>query len=305
MKAAPFAWQRPASLNEALGALAPGQASAIGGGQSLGPMLNLRLARPAALIELRRLPELRASGVDQGVLRLGAAVTHAEIEDGLVPDTTHGMLPWVARGIAYRAIRNRGTIGGSLCHADPAADWVNSLMVLGAKVELASTAGRRQVPVEDFMRGAYATDLQPGEVLAAVELPAFGPGMRWGWNKICAKVGEFADAIGAVVLDPALGHCRLLVGAVEARPVLLPEPQALLRAVSEAAGAPAAPQASAAQGGSGSAIARAPDVPAAVELLAEAVGRAFPAHDAVFVHQHAVALARAIAQFNARGARQP
>ena len=280
MKAAPFAWQRPASLNEALGALAPGQASAIGGGQSLGPMLNLRLARPAALVELRRLPELRASGVDRGVLRLGAAVTHAEIEDGLVPDTTHGMLPWVARSIAYRAIRNRGTIGGSLCHADPAADWVNSLMVLGAKVELVSIAGRRQVPVEDFMRGAYATDLQPGEVLAAVELPAFGPGMRWGWNKICAKVGEFADAIGAVVVDPALGHCRLLVGAVEARPVLLPEPQAVLDRVSRAS----------------------IDASATIDFLEDVIVRAFPAHDAVFVHQHAVALARAIAQFNARGA---
>jgi carbon-monoxide dehydrogenase medium subunit len=297
VKAAPFAWQRPASLADALRALAPDQASAIGGGQSLGPMLNLRLARPSSLVELRRLPELRESGVREGVLRLGAAVTHAEIEDGLVPDTTHGMLPWVARGIAYRAIRNRGTIGGSLCHADPAADWVNSLMVLGARVELAGASGRRQVPAEDFVRGAYATDLQPGEVLAAVELPAFGPAMRWGWTKICAKVGEFADAIGAVVVDPGLGHCRLLVGAVEARPVLLPEPQALLRAVSEAAR-----QASAAQDASGSTPGRAPDPPAAVALLEEAVGHAFPAHDAVFVHQHAVALARAIAQFNARGA---
>ncbi len=283
MKAAPFAWQRPSSLSDALRALAPGQASAIGGGQSLGPMLNLRLARPSALVELRRLPELRASGVSRGVLRLGAAVTHAEIEDGLVPDTTHGMLPWVARAIAYRAVRNRGTIGGSLCHADPAADWVNSLMALGARVELVGAAGRRQVPVEDFMHGAYATDLQPGEVLAAVELPAFGPAMRWGWNKICAKVGEFADAIGAVVVDPALGHCRLLVGAVESRPVLLPEPQALLDRVSEAS----------------------IDSAATIDLLEGVIAPAFPAHDAVFVHQHAVALARAIAQFQARSASGP
>lgn len=280
MKAAPFAWQRPASLTEALNALGPGQASAIGGGQSLGPMLNLRLARPAALVELRRLPELRTSAVSEGVLRLGAAVTHAEIEDGLVPDTTHGMLPWVARSIAYRAVRNRGTIGGSLCHADPAADWVNSLMVLGARVELVSAAGRRRVPVEDFMRGAYATDLQPGEVLAAVELPAFGPAMRWGWTKICPKVGEFADAIGAVVVDPTLNHCRLLVGAVEARPVLLPGPQALLDRASGAS----------------------MDASATIEFLEDVIAGVFPAHDAVFIHQHAVALARAIAQFLARGA---
>jgi len=280
VKAAPFAWQRPASLTEALSALAPGQASAIGGGQSLGPMLNLRLARPPALVELRRLPELRASGVSQGVLRLGAAVTHAEIEDGLVPDTTQGMLPWVARSIAYRAVRNRGTLGGSLCHADPAADWVNSLIVLGARVELAGAAGRRRMPVEDFVRGAYATELQPGEVLAAVELPAFGAGMRWGWTKICPKVGEFADAIGAVVVDPALNHCRLLVGAVEARPVLLSGPQALLDRVSAAS----------------------IDAAATIEILEDVIAGAFPGHDAVFVHQHAVALARAIAQCLARGA---
>jgi carbon-monoxide dehydrogenase medium subunit len=272
MKAAAFDWHRPTDLEDALGALGAPATRAIGGGQSLGPMLNLRLARADRLVELRRLPELRFAGVEAGVLRIGAAITHAEIEDGAVPDTTRGMLPYVARAIAYRAIRNRGTIGGSLCHADPAADWVNAALVLGATVRLEGPGGARRLPVEDFVRGAYATALGAGEVLAAVELPAFGPSMRWGWNKICPKVGEFADAIGAVVVDPSIGHCRVLVGAVEARPVLLPDAAALLAGLG--------------------------DDP--LQACRTAVERSVPGRDPVFVHQHAVALARAIDAMNAR-----
>jgi carbon-monoxide dehydrogenase medium subunit len=274
MKAAPFAWQRPASLPAALQALQAEGSSAVGGGQSLGPMLNLRLARPAALVDLRRLPELRGSALQDGVLRLGAAVTHAEIEDGLVPDTTRGMLPTVARGIAYRAVRNRGTLGGSLCHADPAADWVNALMALGATVSLSSPQGTRRLPLEDFIIAGYATALQPGEVLTEVELPAFGPGLSWGYHKLCPKVGEFADAIGVVVVAPGIGFCRVLVGAIETRPALLPDAAGLLREAAQA-----------------------PDPHA---LFSAAVTRACPGADPVFIHQHAVALVRALAQMNAR-----
>ncbi|MEI8302990.1 MAG: FAD binding domain-containing protein [Burkholderiales bacterium] len=274
MKAAPFAWQRPADLPAALQALQAQGSSAVGGGQSLGPMLNLRLARPDALIDLRRLPELRGATVQAGVLRLGAAVTHAEIEDGLVPDTTGGMLPSVARGIAYRAVRNRGTVGGSLCHADPAADWVNALMALGATVCLEGPQGARRLPLEDFIVAGYATALQPGEVLVAIELPAFGPGLRWGYHKLCPKVGEFADAIGVVVIDPGIGHCRVLVGAIETRPALLPDAPGLLQAAAQQSDPHA--------------------------LFSAAVTQACPGADAVFIHQHAVALTRALAQMNAR-----
>jgi carbon-monoxide dehydrogenase medium subunit len=272
MKAAPFSYQRPVALPDALGALADAASSAISGGQSLGPMLNLRLARPPALVDIRRLEPLRASRIEDGRLHLGAAVTHAEIEDGLVPDTTRGMLPQVARGIAYRAIRNRGTLGGSLAHCDPAADWLNCLLALGARLHLASAGGRRTLMIEDFARGAYSTALAAGEILVSVELPAFTPALRWGYYKICAKVGEFADAIGAVVVDPDIGHCRLVIGAVETRPVLVPDPSSWIDG-SRAAG---------------------------VETFEALIAQTFPAQDPIFIHRHAVAMSRAIAQMAAR-----
>lgn len=281
MKPAAFSYARAGSLAEAL-SLATAVSRPIAGGQSLGPMLNLRLAQPDALIDIRQLPQLRGHRLQAGRLTIGAAVTHAQIEDGAVPDTTHGMLAAVARTIAYRAVRNRGTIGGSLAHADPAADWVNSLTALQASIHVAGRNGARVVPVAEFIVGAYQTALAPGELVTAIELPAFSPQMRWGYYKICTKVGEFASAIGAVVHDPVLGVANILVGAIEARPLLL---------------APTAPTAPAA-----------PQLPAlmsaayddARDALADHLAGVMPQAGEVFVHQHAVALARAIGQMNAR-----
>ena len=121
----------------------------LAGGQSLGPMLNLRLARPTRLIDIKRTPGLRALEADPRRLRLGACWTHAEIEDGTIEDPTNGLLPHVARGIAYRAVRNRGTIGGSLAHADPAADWLTTLAALGAAIIVQGTGGARTCPATE------------------------------------------------------------------------------------------------------------------------------------------------------------
>jgi carbon-monoxide dehydrogenase medium subunit len=282
MKPAPFDYARPAGLAEALAALAPAAQGAEGlargvralaGGQSLGPMLNLRLADAARLVDVRRLPELRGHRLQEGRLLIGAAVTHAEIEDGVLPDTTAGMLSSVARTIAYRAVRNRGTLGGSLSHADPAADWVNCMLVLQASLHLQGPGGARAVAVADFFRGAYQTALQTGELLVAVELPPFSPQLRWGYYKVCAKVGEFAQAIGAVVVDPALQMCSLLVGAIEARPLLVPELAHLLDQPYEDAR----------------------------DAIARHLPAIWPGADEVAIHQHAVALARAMAQSRNRG----
>src|SRR5215210_5184325 len=103
-----------------------GQVNFIAGGQSLGPMLNLRLVQPDLLIDLTRIPELKQIEQTDDTIIVGACITHADIEDGRVPDVTGGALPAVARNIAYRAVRNRGTIGGSLTHAEPAADWLTA-----------------------------------------------------------------------------------------------------------------------------------------------------------------------------------
>src|SRR6202040_617914 len=156
MKAAPFAYERPANMNAALALMteAKGVTKIIAGGQSLGPMLNLRLVQPDLIIDIAGLAELRQAERRGDELVIGACITHGDFEDGRIPEVTRGAMRRVAGAIAYRAVRNRGTIGGSLSHADPAADWVSALPALGAKVSLRSAAGARDLLVEEFITGA-------------------------------------------------------------------------------------------------------------------------------------------------------
>lgn len=224
MKAANFEYLRPASLAEALKALAgaAGTAKVMGGSQSMGPMLNLRLTRPKLVVDVSALPELRQVTRDGGLIRIGAAVTHAQIEDGVHPLLRGGILQAVAGGIAYRAIRNRGTVGGSLAHADPAADWVLAMSALGAQIEIAGAAGSRRVPMDRFMHGAYTTDLAEGELIAAVHVPELSDAARWGYQKFCRKIGEFAEASCAGVFDPSRKLARVVMGALDGAPQALP-----------------------------------------------------------------------------------
>src|SRR3954447_21966223 len=161
MKPARFDYERPNDLPAALVLLgqADREVKLIAGGQSLGPMLNLRLAQPELLVDIRRLAETTRVERDAGGVTIGACVTHAAIEDGTVPDPTNGMLQSVAAGIAYRAVRNRGTVGGSLAHADPAADWPTVLAALGAELLVVGPGGKRTVPVADLMLGMFMTTL--------------------------------------------------------------------------------------------------------------------------------------------------
>lgn len=227
MKPAPFDYLAADNLAGATAALADG-AKPMGGNQSLGPMLNLRLARPAALVDLSLVPELRSVEESAEWVRLGAAVTHAEIEDGEVPDPTGGWLRAAAANIAYRAVRNRGTLGGSLAHADPAADWVIVMTGLCATALLAGPDGTRRVPLEGFVTGPFATDLRDGEILTAVEIPRPGAGACWGYWKYMRQVGEFAKASAAVFVDRERGRLRCTVGALGRQPLVLAEPEALL-----------------------------------------------------------------------------
>ena len=219
MKAAPFALAVPAGLGEALDLLDE-TSRPLAGGQSLGPMLNLRVAAPERLVPLRHLPELAGVEETPEAVTLGAAVTHAAIEDGLVPDIGRNVLQRVAANIAYRAVRNRGTIGGSLCHADPAADWPTVLLALDASVLTAGGEGARRIPLEHFFAGAYRTVLRPGEILRAVRIPRLPPGAGWGYFKACRKPGEFAHAMAAV-RRAASGPARVTIGALGAPPLLL------------------------------------------------------------------------------------
>jgi carbon-monoxide dehydrogenase medium subunit len=220
MKAAPFEFVRPDDAADAVRRLmATGDGAKIcGGSQSLGPMLNLRLVQVEQLVGLAHITALKQAQVDGDVLRIGAAVTHARIEDGDLPDLTAGLLPAVAANIAYRAVRNRGTLGGSIAHADPAADWVSVMCLLNASIVLLGPTGERRVPAKDFFLGPFTTALASDEIVLAIELRRFSPQARWAYRKVCRKPGEFADAIGAAWTDPARGQARALIGALSGMP---------------------------------------------------------------------------------------
>jgi carbon-monoxide dehydrogenase medium subunit len=230
MKPAAFDYLRANDVSDAAKSLAsmPGDAKPLAGGQSLGPMLNLRLARPKLLVDLSRIDSLKAIADEGEAWRIGAGVTHAELEDrpleGCAP------LAAVARNIAYRAVRNRGTIGGSLAHADPAADWPLALCALGAKFIVAGRTGRREVPAGDFMKSAFATVLAEDELLEAVRVPKLGAQAAWGYYKFCRKTGEFPEASAALLLDPERRIARLYAGALDGPPKPL---DSLARAVAQ------------------------------------------------------------------------
>ena len=229
MKAAPFAYERPSNLKAAVALMAEtnGAAKIMAGGQSLGPMLNLRLVQPDMIIDITGLSELKQADRDGGELVIGACVTHGDIEDGRVPDVTRQAMQRVAGSIAYRAVRNRGTIGGSLSHADPAADWVSALPALGAKVRLRGHSGYRDIAVEDFMTGALESALQANELVESVRIPTMRASAHWAYVKACRKPGEFAHAIAAVLIDPEAATARVVLGAIEAPPVVLRDASSL------------------------------------------------------------------------------
>jgi carbon-monoxide dehydrogenase medium subunit len=224
MKAAAFDYIAPRDVAGVVSALASakGEAKVMAGGQSLGPMLNLRLARPKLLVDLGGVAGL-ARIEDRGDrVRIGAGVTHAAIEDGEGPLATDGMLRAVAANIAYRAVRNRGTIGGSLAHADPAADWPLALAALDAVIHVRGPQGARALQADGYMVGAYTTAIADDEVVEVIEVPRLSAGARWGYYKFCRKTGEFPDASAAVVLDPERRVSRVFLGALDTPPKALP-----------------------------------------------------------------------------------
>ena len=256
MKAAAFRYACPPSVAQVCALLAAGggMAKPIAGGQSFGPMLNLRLAQPDSVVDLAALAALREV-LDEGEsIFIGAGVTHAAIEDGKIADPSGGLMPYVAANIAYRAVRNRGTLGGSLAHADPAADWVSTMLLLDAVYVIdgpsgtsgasAANPGRREVGSGDFMQAAFTTALREDEILAGVRIRkcsgtfskngsqsgshGITRGTRFGYFKFCRKSGEFAEAIGAVLIDPARGVRRAVIGATASAPHLVRDVDAVL-----------------------------------------------------------------------------
>jgi aerobic carbon-monoxide dehydrogenase medium subunit len=223
MKAARFDYVRPGDIGQALAALAKaeGNGKLLAGGQSLAPMLNLRLARPSVLVDVSRLEALARVEDIGSAWRIGAGVTHSRIEDMRGRLAGGEMLCEVAAGIAYRAIRNRGTIGGSVAHADPAADWPLALTALGATINIRGIGGARSIPIERFVLGAFTTALRDNELIETIDVPKLSRASRYGYYKFCRKTGEFAEASAAAVFDPETGAARIYYAAVRPVPVLL------------------------------------------------------------------------------------
>ena len=223
MKASRFDFATPQTAAAATAQLAAGNGATkpIAGAQSLGPMLNLRLARPERLLDVSMLPELREVRDTTNGTEIGAAITHAEIEDGDVVDPTNGWLRVAAANIAHRAVRNRGTVGGSLAHADPAADWVIVMTGLGAIVLIDGPQGRREVATNDLITGPFETALADDELITAVRIPKFSNDARWGYWKFVRQVGEFAKASATALIDPENNIARIAIGALGRQPLVL------------------------------------------------------------------------------------
>jgi len=225
VKAAAFEYARPRDVGEALKLIrqAKGNAKILAGGQSLGPMLNLRLARPGLLVDISRLEELRQIEDAGDLWRIGAAVTHSAIEDANGALKGGEMLVEVAAGIAYRAVRNRGTIGGSLAHADPAADWPLALAGLGAELVVQGSAGEYRRSAATLVTSAFTPDIGEDEIVTAVLVPKLSKGARFGYFKFCRKTGEFPDASAAVVIEPERDMTHVYLGALSGPPQPLTE----------------------------------------------------------------------------------
>jgi carbon-monoxide dehydrogenase medium subunit len=224
MKAARITYHRAASVAQAveLAGRFDGMAKLMAGGQSLLPMMNLRMLFADQVIDISSIAALREARAEGGRQVIGAGVTHAMLEDGKVEDPARGYLRHVAGGIAYRSVRNRGTVGGSLAHADPAADWPTALRALDAVALIEGPQGSREVPLAEFQVGLMETALSGAEILKGVAVPRLSERARWAYLKFCRKVGECPHSIGAVVLDPALGIANVVLGAIQPKPVRLP-----------------------------------------------------------------------------------
>ena len=194
MKAPSFAYARPDSLGEALGLLAAhGQdARVLAGGQSLLASLNMRLSSPELLVDITGLRELSGIRVQDGALRIGALTRHCELERSAEVARHVPLLAQAVPHVAHAAIRNAGTLGGSIALADPAAEYPACALALEATLVIAGARGERRVAARDFFRGLYSTALEPQELLLAAEFPLLEPGYRSAFLELARRHGDYA-----------------------------------------------------------------------------------------------------------------
>ena len=216
----PFIYLRPSSVADATGVLANhnGGARVIAGGQTLLLAMKDRLERPSVLVSLQDVPGIRGVGyADDGTLTIGAATTYWQLESSSLLRSNHRLLSTIAGGIADVPVRRMGTVGGALCQADPAFDFPVAAVVSDAELELSSSTGTRRLGISDFLQGAYATGLEPGEVLTKIHFPAPEPSAQTAFVK--HRLRRFDSAIVSVacvlsVQDGKVARARIACGAV-------------------------------------------------------------------------------------------
>jgi aerobic carbon-monoxide dehydrogenase medium subunit len=187
-----FSYSRPTTIGEALTLLEDGSAKALAGGMSLIPMMKLRLAAPEHLVDLSRVAELNSISEGASGIRIGATVTHYEIESSALLRRKCPLLSETAGLIGDAQVRNAGTIGGSVAHADPSSDYPGALFALGAIVHLRSATAQRQLPYGEFLRETFTTALEPGEIIEAIEVPAEDTGTGSSYQKLLQPASGFA-----------------------------------------------------------------------------------------------------------------
>ena len=236
MKPAPFEYFAPTDLAEALDLLDRfgDEAKVLAGGQSLMPLMNLRLARPRLLIDINRLPSLASlSPAGDGRLAIGALTRQRAIERSAMLRERHPLLAAAMLLIGHFQIRNRGTVGGSLVHADPAAELPALAIALGAELVLRGADRERVVPADAFFVSYLTTVIQPSELLTEVRLPAWTPGTGWAIEEMCRRQGDFAlvGAIALVWLDAAerCRDARITLFGVGGAPVRMRQAEERLR----------------------------------------------------------------------------
>ena len=226
MKPAAFRYHDPRTLGEVLGLLATLEdARVLAGGQSLMPMMNMRVVQPAHIIDLNRVEELSYIRTRGDLLEIGAMTRQRDIEFSQVVKDAFPLMHEAVRYIGHRQTRNRGTLGGSLCQLDPSAELVSMAAVVDAKIVVASKSGVREIPFAEFPAGLMTPAIEHDEIVTAVRFPLWRRGHRFGFEEFARRHGDFAVASAAVLMElegQRIKRARVTVGGLHTQPQTLP-----------------------------------------------------------------------------------
>lgn len=233
MKPAKFEYRAPRTLDEALGILgdAGDEAKILAGGQSLVPSMNFRLARPALLVDINKVDGLDHVRTEGGTVSVGTLTRHVRLETPIVPGPLGTLLSAAAAKVGHLPIRVRGTFGGSIAHADPAAEWCMLAMLLDAEMVVASSRGRRSISAAEFFRTVFTTALEPEEMLVEVRLPDLAPTCKVGFVEFSRRAGDFAIVAASVVLHMSgekVEAANVALGGVGGTPLRSPAAENVL-----------------------------------------------------------------------------